>query len=161
MRSRQISLLALGCVAALNAQAQSDLRAASAPKTTQAAELDRAEIDRAEIDTIRVIGTRRPLSALPGSASVLDTDALREGQRQVNLSEALQRVPGFTALDRQNYAQDLQIQSRGYGARSTFGIRGIRLIVDGIPASAADGQGQAAAFPLSSLDRIEDRKSVV
>ncbi len=155
MRSRQISLLALCCVAALNAQAQSDSRAASAPKTTQAAEIDRAELDRAELDTIRVIGTRRPLSALPGSASVLDSDALREGQRQVNLSEALQRVPGFTALDRQNYAQDLQIQSRGFGARSTFGIRGIRLIVDGIPASAADGQGQAAAFPLLSLDRIE------
>jgi iron complex outermembrane recepter protein len=151
MRSRQIHLFALCCVAAVQAQAQSDSRAVSEPKTTQAA----AEIDTAVIDTIRVIGTRRPLSALPGSASVLDTDALRDGQRQVNLSEALQRVPGFTALDRQNYAQDLQIQSRGFGARSTFGIRGIRLIVDGIPASAADGQGQAAAFPLSSLDRIE------
>jgi iron complex outermembrane recepter protein len=121
----------------------------------QNASMGRANPDSTELDTIRVIGTRRPLSALPGSASVLDSDALRDGQRQVNLSEALQRVPGFTVLDRQNYAQDLQIQSRGFGARSTFGIRGIRLIVDGIPASAADGQGQAAAFPLSSLDRIE------
>ncbi len=108
-----------------------------------------------QLDTIRIVGARRPLSALPGSISVLDSEALREGQRQVNLSESLQRVPGFTALDRQNYAQDLQIQSRGFGARSTFGIRGIRLIVDGIPSSAADGQAQAAAFPLSSLDRIE------
>lgn len=108
-----------------------------------------------EIDAIHVIGVRRPVSSLPGAASTLDSDALRDGQRQVNLSEALQRVPGVTALNRQNYAQDLQIQSRGYGARSTFGIRGIRMIVDGIPASAADGQGQAASFPLSSLDRVE------
>lgn len=140
------SLLALFCFVSLQSHAQSDVRGeARAAKPPVAA----------EIDTIRIIGVPRPLSALPGSVSVLDAAELRDGQRQVNLSESLQRVPGFTALDRQNYAQDLQIQSRGFGARSTFGIRGIRLIVDGIPSSAADGQGQAAAFPLSSLDRIE------
>jgi iron complex outermembrane recepter protein len=108
-----------------------------------------------DLDTIRVVAAPRTLSQLPGAVSVLDAASFRDGQRQVNLSEALQRVPGITALDRQNYAQDLQIQSRGFGARSTFGIRGIRLVVDGLPASAADGQGQAAAFPLSTLDRVE------
>lgn len=116
--------------------------------------VDSAE-DAHEIDAIRVVGVRHSIDTLPGSASVLRGDALRDGQRQVNLSETLQRVPGMTALNRQNHAQDLQIQSRGFGARSTFGIRGIRMIVDGIPASAADGQGQAASFPLSSLDRID------
>jgi len=107
------------------------------------------------LDAIEVIGARRPLSDFPGSAAVIEGIALHEGQRQVNLSEALQRVPGITVLDRQNYAQDLQIQSRGFGARSTFGIRGIKLIVDGVPSSALDGQGQAANFPLGALDRIE------
>ena len=111
--------------------------------------------DAETLDTVTVTGAARSLRRLPGSVSIVDAEALRDGQRQVNLSEPLQRVPGFTALDRQNYAQDLQIQSRGFGARSTFGIRGVRLVVDGIPSSAADGQGQAAAFPLSSLDRIE------
>lgn len=111
--------------------------------------------DAETLDTVAVTGAPRSLRQLPGSVSTLDAEALRDGQRQVNLSESLQRVPGFSALDRQNFAQDLQIQSRGFGARSTFGIRGIRLIVDGIPSSAADGQGQAAAFPLSSLDRVE------
>lgn len=111
--------------------------------------------DAETLDTVTVTGAARSLRRLPGSVSIVDTETLRDGQRQVNLSEPLQRVPGFTALDRQNYAQDLQIQSRGFGARSTFGIRGVRLIVDGIPSSAADGQGQAAAFPLLSLDRIE------
>ncbi len=134
------------CFAILQAQAQSDRGSAAKPDAPPQA---------GDIDTIRVVGATRSLRGLPGSVSVLDAEALRDGQRQVNLSESLQRVPGFTALDRQNYAQDLQIQSRGFGARSTFGIRGIRLIVDGIPSSAADGQGQAAAFPLSSLDRIE------
>ena len=107
------------------------------------------------LDRIEVLGRPRPLSEFPGAIGVVDSAALRDGQRQVSLSEALARVPGITVLDRQNYAQDLQIQSRGFGARSTFGIRGIKLIVDGIPSSAADGQGQAANFPLDSLDRIE------
>ncbi len=146
MSLRRRSLPIVLCFAALQAQAQNAQSPAAKPEATPQA---------VDLDTIRVVGGARSLRGLPGSVSVLDAEALREGQRQVNLSESLQRVPGFSALDRQNYAQDLQIQSRGFGARSTFGIRGIRLIVDGIPSTAADGQGQAAAFPLSSLDRIE------
>ncbi len=112
-------------------------------------------VDARTLDTVKVVGRARPLSEFPGAVSVIDGDTLRHGQRQVSLSESLVRVPGITVLDRQNYAQDLQIQSRGFGARSTFGIRGIKLIVDGIPSSAADGQGQAGNFSLGSLDRIE------
>lgn len=112
-------------------------------------------LDATTLDTVEVVGQRRPLSAFPGAVTVLEGDALRDGQRQMNLSESLQRVPGITVLDRGNYAQDLQVQSRGFGARSTFGIRGIKLVVDGIPSSTADGQGQAANFPLGALDRIE------
>lgn len=107
------------------------------------------------LDAVQVLGMPRPLSRFPGAVDVIDGATLRAGQRAVNLSEALQRVPGVTALDRQNYAQDLQVQSRGFGARSTFGIRGLKLVVDDVPASSADGQGQAATFPLASLDRIE------
>src|SRR5581483_9698525 len=78
-----------------------------------------------------------------------------EDRQQVNLSESLGRVPGISVLNRQNYAQDLQVQSRGFGARSTFGVRGIRLIADGIPATMPDGQGQASTFALGSADHIE------
>ncbi|HEY0503831.1 MAG TPA: TonB-dependent receptor, partial [Lysobacter sp.] len=109
----------------------------------------------ATLDTVEVLGTRTDLTRFPGSVSVIDGDTLRAGQRQVSLAESLVRAPGVTVLDRQNYAQDLQVQSRGFGARSTFGIRGIKLIVDGIPSSALDGQGQAASYPLSALDRIQ------
>jgi iron complex outermembrane receptor protein len=89
------------------------------------------------------------------TADVVFGSELREGQLQINLSESLGRVPGLVIRNRENYAQDLQVSVRGFGARSTFGIRGIRLFVDGIPASAPDGSGQAANFPLGSAERIE------
>ena len=89
------------------------------------------------------------------TVDVVDDRELRDGQLQINLSEGLARVPGLVIRNRENYAQDLQVSIRGYGARSTFGVRGVRLFVDGIPASAPDGSGQAANFPLGSADRIE------
>jgi len=91
----------------------------------------------------------------PASVDVIDGATLRNGQLQINLSESLVRVPGVVALNRQNYAQDLQISVRGFGARSTFGVRGLRLFTDGIPATAPDGQGQISHFDLNSADRIE------
>ncbi|MCG2593080.1 TonB-dependent receptor [Ramlibacter sp. XY19] len=91
----------------------------------------------------------------PASVDVIDGAVIRGAQLQVNLSETLVRAPGVVALNRQNYAQDLQISIRGYGARSTFGVRGLRMYVDGIPATAPDGQGQVSHFDLSSAGRIE------
>nr|WP_226986128.1 TonB-dependent receptor [Ramlibacter tataouinensis] len=91
----------------------------------------------------------------PASVDVVDGATLREGQLGINLSESLVRVPGLVALNRQNYAQDVQISSRGYGARATFGVRGLRLYTDGIPATAPDGQSQISHFDLQSADRIE------
>lgn len=92
---------------------------------------------------------------LPMAIDRIDASVIAEARPQVNLSEVLNRVPGIVAQNRQNYAQDLQISSRGFGGRSTFGVRGVRLIADGIPATMPDGQGQAATFSLSSADRIE------
>jgi iron complex outermembrane receptor protein len=91
----------------------------------------------------------------PVSMDIIEDEEIRAGQMQVNLSESLARVPGLVIQNRQNYAQDLQVSIRGFGARSTFGVRGVRLYVDGIPASAPDGQGQASNFPLGSAQRIE------
>src|SRR2546425_12247712 len=111
----------------------------------------------AQVETVVVTATRSPQSTLeiPASVDRIYGDEIREGRPQVNLSESLGRVPGIVVQNRQNYAQDLQISSRGFGARSTFGVRGIRLITDGIPASMPDGQGQAANFDLGSAQRIE------
>jgi iron complex outermembrane receptor protein len=108
-------------------------------------------------DAVVISGTRvdQPSLTLPMSIDRLYSEEIREGRPQVNLSESMGRVPGITVLNRQNYAQDLQISSRGFGARSTFGVRGIRLISDGVPASMPDGQGQASTFDLGSAERIE------
>ena len=111
----------------------------------------------AQDDVVVITATRQPQPSLevPASVDRIYADEIREGRPQVNLSESLGRVPGIVVQNRQNYAQDLQISSRGFGSRSTFGVRGIRLIADGIPASMPDGQGQAATFALGSAQRIE------
>jgi len=92
---------------------------------------------------------------LPAAIDVVDAGRIRDNQPRVNLSEALVAIPGVVVQNRQNYAQDLQISSRGFGARSAFGVRGVRLITDGIPATMPDGQGQAATFNLDMAERIE------
>jgi len=99
--------------------------------------------------------TERLLLDVPASVDVIERDAIRDAQLRVNLSESLGQVPGVVVLNRQNYAQDLQISIRGFGSRSTFGVRGVRLYLDGVPASFPDGQGQVSHFPLNAAERIE------
>jgi len=111
----------------------------------------------ADVDAVVVTATRTAQSGadLPVSVDRIDADRIRTGQLQVNLSETLGQVPGVNAQLRQNYAQDLQLSVRGFGARSSFGVRGLRLYSDGIPGTMPDGQGQFSQFDLSSADHIE------
>jgi iron complex outermembrane receptor protein len=110
-----------------------------------------------ELDPVVVTATRSEARAfdVPASVDTIDAATIRNAQPLVNLSETLVRVPGIVAHNRQNYAQDLQISSRGFGARSTFGVRGVRLYQDDIPATMPDGQGQTGSFSLLSARRIE------
>ena len=98
--------------------------------------------------------TQRQFDA-PTSIYTIDTETIRNSGPQVNLSDVLARAPGVVALNRNNYAQDVQISVRGFGARSAFGLRGFRLITDGIPATTPDGQGQASTVSLTSAEKIE------
>jgi iron complex outermembrane recepter protein len=91
----------------------------------------------------------------PASLQAVSREVIEDAGPQVNMSESLNRIPGVVALNRQNYAQDLQISIRGFGARTQFGVRGVRIIADGIPATIPDGQGQSATVSLTSTDRIE------
>ncbi len=99
--------------------------------------------------------TEAPPFDVPASIGFVNGDEVRNGRAQINISESLGAIPGLQARDRQNYAQDVQISVRGFGARSTFGIRGVRLYVDGIPATLPDGQGQITNVELGSVGRIE------
>ncbi|MGN6382698.1 MAG: TonB-dependent receptor family protein [Dyella sp.] len=92
---------------------------------------------------------------VPAALSVVQVDPGKAGLPGVNFSEAIVGVPGILARDRQNYAQDEQISIRGFGSRTTFGVRSIRVFMDGIPATLPDGQGQVPAFNLDSAERIE------
>jgi iron complex outermembrane receptor protein len=105
--------------------------------------------------TVTATRVERESADLPLSIDTVNARTIREDRPQVNLSESLNAVPGIVVQNRQNYAQDLQISSRGFGARTPFGVRGLRLIADGIPATMPDGQGQAASFNLDTAERIE------
>lgn len=108
------------------------------------------------LPTLKVEATRTDTTWLNTPASVYRVDqAPNQNNLGVNLTETLKGVPGLQLNNRENYAQDLQISMRGFGARSTFGVRGIRLYVDGIPATMPDGQGQTSNIDLNSLDHIE------
>ena len=97
----------------------------------------------------------RAAAEAPYAIGSVARDTLREAGPQINLSEALVRVPGLVVNNRSNYAQDLQISSRGFGSRTGFGVRGVRLYADGIPASGPDGQGQVSHFDLAGAERVE------
>jgi iron complex outermembrane recepter protein len=104
-----------------------------------------------------VTGTRVEQNSfdLPMSIDATSAEDIQEGQLKVNLSESAARVPGVVVNNRNNPAQDLAIQVRGFGARSAFGVRGVRLYADGIPMTMPDGQGQTGTFNLDTALRVE------
>lgn len=113
-------------------------------------------------DTVRsapvvVTATRVAQSSLdvPAAIDSIDSRELTEARLQANISETMQRVPGTYVQSRETYAQEQQITVRGFGARSQFGTRGVKLYVDGIPASTPDGQGGSGLFDYSSAKSIE------
>lgn len=107
--------------------------------------------------TMVVTATPTAVSELdtPAAVSVVNGDDMRQAAPRINLSESLGAVPGLQVQNRQNYAQDLQLSIRGFGSRSTYGVRGLRLYVDGIPATMPDGQGQTSNIDIGSIDSLE------
>jgi len=121
------------------------------------ASLGLAPVQAQQLEEVVISASRAQIRSFdaPAAVQLIDRQAIEGGGPQINLSESLVRAPGLTILERQNYAQDLQISIRGFGARSAFGVRGIRLLIDGIPATTPDGQGQSSSVSLTSTDRIE------
>jgi len=92
---------------------------------------------------------------LPLSIDAVTGSEIRDGRTGANLSEIAPRIPGVVINYRSTAAQELAISTRGYGARSQFGVKGIRMYADGIPLNSADGQGQAGSINTDTLGQIE------
>lgn len=125
--------------------------------TSAASTAPQSTSDSTSEGSLMVIKQRSGLSELdtPAAVSVVSGDDLRNSTAQVNLSESLGSVPGLQIQNRQNYAQDLQLSVRGFGSRSMYGVRGVRVYVDGIPATMPDGQGQTSNIDINSIDKVE------
>ncbi|TAL02646.1 MAG: TonB-dependent receptor, partial [Verrucomicrobia bacterium] len=138
LNQRLVAITILVVDATVSAFAQSDVRTNS-------------------LNPVTVTGSRVETASFnaPFSVDVAEVNPAGIAQPGVNVSEVLAGIPGLVVQNRQNYAQDLQISVRGFGARSAFGVRGVKLITDGIPATNPDGQGQAATFNLDTAERIE------
>jgi iron complex outermembrane receptor protein len=119
------------------------------------AHAQQAETKQLEEVVVSASRTEQRRFDAPAAIDVVQVDPFRAASPLVNLSELTGAVPGLQVRDRQNFAQDLQVSVRGFGTRSTFGVRGVRILVDGIPATMPDGQGQAATASLTSASRIE------
>ena len=104
---------------------------------------------------VKATKIERPLDHVPSAASVVGQDDIQYARQQLGLDEALNRVPGMFMQNRYNFAQDLRISIRGFGARAQFGIRGVKVLVDGIPETLPDGQGAVDSLDLGAMSSVE------
>ncbi|MBK8557796.1 MAG: TonB-dependent receptor [Lewinellaceae bacterium] len=109
----------------------------------------------AQIPVISALRLPSTAFGTPIAASVLDSNALTRARAGMSLYEPLTLLPGLFAQNPDNFAQDLRLSVRGFGARAAFGIRGVRLLVDGIPESTPDGQGEVDNIDPLALERVE------
>lgn len=122
--------------------------------------LSKAQMDSSATELKPVIvtvtrGTGRTVLGSPFAISITQPDSARPGLRRSAIDETLALIPGVTAVNRTNPAQDPRLSIRGFGARSAFGVRGIRVLRDGIPITLPDGQTPLDYISLESVDRVE------
>src|SRR6476646_10959159 len=104
---------------------------------------------------ITVTRAPQPLARVPYAVGVLDREDFQRGQQTVGVDEALSNVPGVVVLNRYNYSLDQRISIRGFGSRSNFGVRGLKILVDGVPQTLPDGQSQLTNVDFGDLERAE------
>lgn len=123
--------------------------------SSQALAKDAGEPEHLGDITVNATRVDKSLYEIPSSVGYVGIDEIQLGRQQLGLDESLVKIPGLFMQNRYNFAQDLRISIRGFGSRATFGIRGIKLYVDGIPATLPDGQGGVDSIDIGSLERIE------
>src|SRR5947208_11866676 len=107
------------------------------------------------VTTVSVTRAELPLTRVPLSIHRVDRAEISRAKPTWGLDEALANVPGVFVANRYNFSQDQRISIRGFGARSAFAVRGIKILVDGIPQTLPDGQGQLTNLELGDVDHIE------
>ncbi|PHN08461.1 TonB-dependent receptor family protein [Flavilitoribacter nigricans] len=122
------------------------------PVSAQQDSLKSVTFDEVQVSALRIA---TPTLDQPFSIATYRAGTLQETRQQLSLQEYLYQVPGLFSLNANNYAQDLRISIRGFGARSAFGIRGVKIVVDGIPETTPDGQGQIDNLNIGIIDRLE------
>lgn len=112
---------------------------------------------RARLPDLEVHVTRagEARDRLPMAVGVLDSAAIRRAQLTVGLDEALSRLPGVVVLNRYNFSLDQRVSLRGAGSRANFGLRGVKVLIDGVPQTLPDGQSQLSNLELGLVDRVE------
>ncbi len=134
--------------------APSALPAQSAADTAAA---DTVPAPRFESEPIRVTVTRadRDAGRIPFAVSAVEGEEIQAGERQVSLQETLEAVPGVAVQNRRNYSLGDRVTIRGSGARAQFGVRGLRVLADGVPLTMPDGQSSLTNLDISSVGRVE------
>jgi iron complex outermembrane receptor protein len=114
--------------------------------------LDTRTLDEVTISAMRL---ETPASRVPMAVTVIDQQRIQQGNQQLSLNESLGMVPGLFAQNADNFSQDLRLSIRGFGARSSFGIRGIKVLVDGIPESTPDGTAQVDNIDAGLIRQVQ------
>jgi iron complex outermembrane recepter protein len=147
MRRSVLVLAALAVVPTALAAQQPAGADSTARDTTRVTELPELNVT--------VTRTTAPLSRVPFATGVLDRAALQRGQLTVGIDEALSNIPGVVVANRYNFSLDQRISIRGFGSRSNFGVRGLKILVDGVPQTLPDGQSQLTNVDFGNLERAE------
>jgi iron complex outermembrane recepter protein len=131
-----------------------DLAAAQRPDTT-ARPADSLKVYTLPPAVVSVTRANPPINRIPQAVQLVDKQDISRARPTWGLDEALVTVPGVYAANRYNFSLDQRISIRGFGARAAFAVRGVKVLVDGIPQTLPDGQGQLTNLELGDADRIE------
>src|SRR3954454_7702187 len=124
----------------------------------QAQQRDTSTVDSTRVGKLpEITVTRAPetLQRVPYAVGVLDRTALQRGQQTVGIDEALNNLPGVVVSNRYNYSLDQRITIRGFGSRSNFGVRGLKILLDGVPQTLPDGQSQLTNVEFADIEKAE------
>jgi iron complex outermembrane recepter protein len=138
----------LGVAAVLPADGQEPVRSDTVARDTSRAQA------LPEV-TVTVTRTEEPLQKVPYAVGVLNRTEIQRGQTTIGLDEALNNLPGVVVSNRYNFSLDQRISIRGFGSRSNFGVRGLKILLDGVPQTLPDGQSQLTNIDFADIDRAE------